>query len=301
MTLQQLIYAVTVAEQGSINKAAQTLFISQSSLSMSLMKLEEEISLTVFRRTNRGIEKTPEGDEFLTYARQIVDQYRLTEARYVEKKEQRRRFSVSSQHYTFAVKAFIEMAKTFSIDEYAFGIYECRTGEVIDNVRHAKSELGILYIDDFNEEIIRKMLADNDLEFTELFACKTFVYMASAHPLANRKMLSLDDLKPYPCLSFDQGSNTPFAMAEEVYSTYHYRQIIKASDRATMLNLMIGLNGYTLCSGILCEELNGSDYVAVPLASDTIMHIGYISRRGVRLSSLGKIYLEELARFSPMA
>ena len=301
MTLQQLIYAVTVAEEGSINKAAQNLFISQSSLSQSLMKLEEEISLTIFRRTNRGIEKTPVGEEFLTYARQIVDQYRLAEARYVDKKETRRSFSVSCQHYTFAVKAFVEMARRFRPDEYAFGIYEGRTSEVIDNVRHAKSELGILYIDDFNESIIRRLLAGNELEFTELFPCRTYVYMAAANPLSEREVLTLEDLKPYPCLAFDQGSNTPFAMAEEVFSTYHYRQIIKVSDRATMLNLMIGLNGYTLCSGIICEELNGSDYVAVPLASDSVMHIGYISRSGVRLSHLGLMYLEELKKFRPLA
>lgn len=227
MTLQQLIYAVTVADQTSMNRAAQALFLSQSSLSASIHNLEQEIGLTIFRRTNRGVSPTPEGEEFLLYARQIVNQYRLAEEKYIYKKESKKSFSVSSQHYTFAVKAFIEMAKRFGPDQYALGIYECKTAEILENVRNYKSELGVLYIDDFNGEILQKLMADNGLEFTELFTCNTYVFLAASHPLANRESLSLEDLEPYPCLSFDQGSNQAFYLAEEVYSTYHYRQIIK--------------------------------------------------------------------------
>lgn len=296
MTLQQLIYAVTVAEWQSINKAAQSLFISQSSLSSSLQNLENEIGISIFSRTNRGVFTTQEGEEFLIYARQIVEQYGLVQEKYVQKKETKKSFSVSAQHYTFAIKAFIEMAKRFSLDKYAFGIYECKTAEIIENVRSYKSELGVIYMDDFNSEILTKLLEDNALEFIELFTCKTFVYLAAKHPLANKKVISLEELAPYPCLSFDQGNNQSFYLAEEVYSTYNYRQIIKASDRATLLNFMIGLNAYTLCSGILCEDLNGTDYCVVPLKSDKIMHIGYIKRQGSVVSSLGKIYIEELKK-----
>ena len=298
MTLQQLTYCIAIADANSINQAAQSLFISQSSLSTSIRKLEQEIGITIFRRTNRGVKVTPEGEEFLVYARQIMDQYRLAEEKYVEKKDVKKSFSVSSQHYTFAVKAFIELAKQFSIDEYAFGIYECKTAEIIENVKSYKSELGVLYIDDFNRDILMKILDENELDFTELFRCSTYVFLAKSHPLSYRETLSLEDLEPYPCLSFDQGQSQAFYLAEEVYSTYHYRQIIKASDRATLLNLMIGLNAYTLCSGILCEELNGTDYQVIPLRSDKIMHIGYISRRGAMISDLGRIYIEELGKCS---
>lgn len=298
MTLQQFIYAVTVAEQASMNRAAQTLFISQSSLSAGIQSLEKETGITIFHRTNRGVTVTPEGEEFLIHAKQIVEQYRLTEEKYVLKQESRKNFSVSAQHYTFAVKAFIEMAKQFSLDQYAFGIYECKTAEIIENVRSYKSELGVIYLDDFNREILTRILSDNGLEFTELFQCRTYVYLAAAHPLADRKEIALEDLAPYPCLSFDQGSSQAFYLAEEVYSTYRYRQIIKASDRATLLNLMIGLNGYTLCSGILCEDLNGTDYRVVPLRSGKLMHIGYIGRRGSVISRLGAIYIAELKKCS---
>ncbi len=298
MTLQQLTYCIAVADSDSINHAALSLFISQSSLSTSIRKLEQEIGVTIFRRTTRGVKVTPEGEEFLLYARQILNQYRLAEEKYIEKKEVKKSFSVSSQHYTFAVKAFIELARQFSIDQYSFGIYECKTAEIIENVRSYKSELGVLYIDDFNRDILMKLLDENELDFTELFRCRTYVFLAKSHPLSDRESLSLEDLGAYPCLSFDQGQNQAFYLSEEVYSTYHYRQIIKASDRATLLNLMIGLNGYTLCSGILCEELNGTDYQVIPLRSDKIMHIGYISRRGSMITDLGRIYIEELKKCS---
>ncbi len=298
MTLQQLTYAVTVAQQASMNRAAQTLYLSQSSLSASIQNLEQEIGLTLFSRTNRGVTVTPEGEEFLLYARQIVEQYRLTEEKYVLKKETKKSFSVSAQHYTFAVKAFIEMAKQYRLEQYAFGIYECKTAEILENVRSYKSELGVLYLDDFNREILLRLIAESGLEFTELFPCRTFVFLAAAHPLAAQPSIAMEELAPYPCLAFDQGRDQAFYLAEEVYSTYHYRQVIKASDRATLLNLMIGLNGYTLCSGILCEDLNGTDYRAVPLRSDKIMHIGYVRRKGSTVSPLGALYIAELKKCS---
>ncbi|MEG0049914.1 MAG: LysR family transcriptional regulator [Clostridia bacterium] len=296
MTLQQLHYVVTVADCASMNRAAQSLFIAQSSLSAGISNLENELGFPLFRRTNRGVTVTPEGEEFLAYARQLVDQYRLTEEKFIYHRESKKSFSVSAQHYTFAVKAFIEMAKRCSPDQYAFGIYECKTSEIIENVRGYKSELGVLYIDDFNGEIISKLLSDNSLEFVELFECNTYVFLASDHPLAKLERLTLEELSAYPCCSFDQGNNQSFYLAEEVYSTYHYRQIIKASDRATLLNLMIGLNAYTLCSGILCEELNGTNYTVVPLDSNKTMHIGYIKRQGSAVSRLGEIYIEELEK-----
>lgn len=298
MTLQQLIYVVTIAETASMNRAAQELFLSQSSLSASVQHLEKELGLTIFRRSNRGVGVTPAGEEFLIYARQIVNQYRLTEEKFIQKKKSKKNFSVSSQHYTFAVKAFIEMAKQFQPEQYAFGIYECKTAEIIENVRSYKSELGVLYLDDFNGEILRRLFVDQGLRFTELFPCKIYVFLAASHPLAGQATLSLEDLQPYPCLSFDQGENQAFYLAEEVYSTWNYRQVIKASDRATLLNLMIGLAGYTLCSGILCEDLNGTDYRVIPLRSDKVMHIGYIQRQDSILSPLGELYIGELKKCS---
>ena len=268
MTLQQLRYAVAIADHKSMNKAAAELFITQPSLSNTIKDLENEIHIEIFIRSNRGIVITPEGEEFLGYARQMLDHYRLIEERYVENAASKKKFSVSMQHYTFAVEAFIRMAKTFGMDEYEFAVHEAKTSEVIENVHLNRSEIGIIYKNEFNEKFIDKILRENELEFNPLFECKIYVYLSKTNPLADKEVVDFEDLQQYPCLSFEQGDNNSFYFAEEVLSTYDYRQIIKADDRATLLNLMVGLNGYTLCSGIICEELNGDEYASVPLNTD---------------------------------
>lgn len=297
MTLQQLRYAITIADCNSMNKAAQALFISQPSLSASIRDLENEIGITIYKRTNRGITITPEGDEFLGYARQVAEQYELINQRYVDKKSVKKKFSVSTQHYSFAVKAFVEMVKQFGMDEYEFAVHETKTYEVIENVKNFKSELGILYLNDFNRKVITKILKENNLVFKELFQCKTYVYLWKGNPLAQKDLITMEDLEEYPCLSFDQGMNNSFYFAEEVLSANVYKKIIKANDRATLLNLMVGLNAYTLCSGIICEELNGNDYKAIPLDSDEVMSIGYITRKNTTMSQLGHKYVDELIKY----
>lgn len=301
MTLAQLRYTIAIAKAGSMNEAAKSLYISQPSLSTAIRELEAETGVEIFRRTNRGIAVTPAGEEFLGYARQVVEQYELMEAKYISKEQSRKKFSVSMQHYTFAVKAFVEMVKQFGMDEYEFEIHETKTYDVIEDVKNCKSEIGVLYINDFNKKVLTKLFHQSGVEFHELLKCHIYVYLWKGHPLASKKEITLEELEEYPCLSFDQGQNNSFYFAEEVLSTYDYKRLIKANDRATFLNLMIGLNGYTLCSGIMCEELNGSDYCAVKLKSDEIMTIGYISRKGVPISPLGKKYLEEISKYKDKA
>lgn len=297
MTLTQLNYAITVANAASMNEAAKLLFISQPSLSAAIKALEEEIGLELFRRTNRGISLTPEGEEFIGYARQVVEQYQLIETKYVSKEQVKKKFGVSMQHYTFAVNAFMEMVKQFGMDKYEFAIHETRTYDVIADVKNYKSEIGILYVNDFNRQVLSKLFREYNLEFHELMDCGIYVYMWKGHPLAKQKEIALEELAEYPCLSFEQGTYNSFYFAEEVLSTYEYKRSIKANDRATLLNLMVGLNGYTLCSGIICEELNGDEYCAVKLASDEVMTIGYLVRKGVAVSELGQKYLEELSKY----
>lgn len=296
MTLQQLKYAIAIADSGSMNEAAKNLFISQPSLSETIKELENEIGIEIFLRSNRGIVITPEGEEFLGYARQVSEQFGLLQSKYIDK-ESKKKFSVSTQHYTFAVNAFIETVKEIGFDNYEFAIHETQTAEVIDNVKNFKSEIGVLYFSSFNEKVLTKLLKENGLEFEELFSCDTYVYLSATHPLASKDKISMKDLDSYPCLAFDQGKNNSFYLAEEMKSTYEYKRIIKANDRATLLNLMIGLDAYTLCSGIICEELNGDHYHAVPLKETEKMRIGYIKRKGARLSTLGEIYVSELKKY----
>ncbi len=297
MTLTQLRYVIAVANANSMSEAARCLFIAQPSLSAAIKELETEIGMELFRRTNRGISLTPEGEEFIGYARQVAEQYELMESKYINQTTIKKKFSVSMQHYTFAVNAFIEMVKQFGMDEYEFAVRESRTYDVIEDVSSFKSEIGILYVNDFNRKVLEKIFKERELEFREILNCHIYVYISKNHPLAKKKTITLDELQEFPCLSFDQGNNNSFYFAEEVLSTYEYKQLIKANDRATILNLMVGLNGYTLCSGIICEDLNGDDYCAVKLDSDEVMTIGYIVRKGVTISPLGQKYLEEIEKY----
>ena len=301
MTLIQLKYAITVAGENSLNDAAKVLFISQPSLSSAIHSLEKEIGFDIFIRSKNGITLTPKGEEFIGYAKSVMEQYELLDAKYISQTNVKKNFSVSMQHYTFAVNAFVELVKQYGMDEYEFEVHETKTYEVIVHVRNHKSEIGILYRNDFNQKVLNKLFSEYGLQFTPLLECGIYVYMWRGHPLAGSEEIKLEELEEYPCLGFAQGEHNSFYFAEEVLSTYDYKRLIKANDRATLLNLMVGLNGYTLCSGIICEELNGSDYCAVKLKSDEMMTIGYLVRKGVAISELGQKYLEEIAKYRDKA
>ena len=302
MTLQQLHYVITISECGSLNKAAEVLYVAQPSLTGAVKEIEKELSITIFNRSGKGVTLTNDGAEFLLYARQVYSQYEDMLEKYGKTGNLKKKFGVSTQHYSFAVKAFVEMVKTFDTSKYEFAIRETKTKEVIDDVSTMKSEIGILYLNDFNRSVIQKLLNSNSLEFHSLINCRAYVYLWKGHPLAKNKSISFEELQEYPCLSFEQGESGSFYLAEEILSTREYQRTIKANDRATMLNLMIGLNGYTLCSGIICEELNGDEYLAVPFVDDEVdkdstMEIGYITKKNMQLSKMGKLYVAELERY----
>lgn len=305
MTLQQLHYVITIAESGSLNKAAEILYIAQPSLSSSMQELEKEIGITVFNRSGRGVTLTQDGAEFLLYARQVYSQYELLMDKYGKSQNLKKKFGVSTQHYSFAVKAFVEMVKDFDTSQYEFAIRETKTRDVIFDVGNLRSEIGILYLSSFNRAAINKLLRAGGLTFHHLINCQAYVYLWSGHPLAKNKSICFEDLKDYPCLSFEQGDASSFYFAEEILSTKEYIRTIKANDRATMLNLMVGLKGYTLCSGIICKELNGDNYLAIPFETNSaeengIMEIGYITKQNMALSSIGKRYIEEIRRYLGM-
>ncbi len=303
MTIQQLNYVITISEKGSLNKAAEVLYVTQPSLTSAVRELEKELGITLFNRGGKGVTLTNDGAEFIQYARQVVTQYDRLLEKYGKGGNLRKKFGISCQHYSFAVKSFVEMVKQFDTDEYEFAIRESKTRDVIEDVTTGKSEVGILYLSDFNRKAIGKFLKSSQLEFHPLIKCEPYVYLWKGHPLANKKSIRLEELRDYPCLSFEQGPSGAFYFAEEILSTYDYIRTIKATDRATMLNLMVGLNGYTLCSGIICEELNGSDYVAVAFEDEEEevaagrMEIGYIVKENMILSQMAEKYIAELQRY----
>ncbi len=293
MTLQQMRYVIAIAETGSFNETAKQLYLTQPSLSGAVKELENELGIEIFSRNNKGVSLTEEGKEFLGYARSVINQVELMEGHYSEG-ARKKHFGVSTQHYTFAVKAFVEMVKGFDMHLYEFAIRETRTMDLIQDVATGRSELGILYLNDFNQKVLEKIFKDKDLQFVEMFSCKGYVYLWRGHPLAGNATISMEDLEEYPCLSFEQGDNASLYLAEEILSTREYKKVIKACDRATLLNLMVGLDAYTLCSGIVCEELNGDDYLAIPLEEDVDMHIGYVIRKHTKLSQIGELYVQSV-------
>ena len=302
MTLTQLHYVITIAKTKSMNKAAELLYVSQPSLSSAIKELEKELGIRIFYRSGKGVTLTSDGEEFLLYAKPIYAQYEDILEKYGKNGVYKKKFGVSCQHYSFAVKAFVDMAKEFDMAEYEFAIRETKTNDVIQDVSTLKSEIGILYLCDFNRKSMGKLFRNADVEFHHLIDCQASVYLYRNHPLATQASISFEDLKGYPCLSFEQGDDSSFYLAEEILATNEYPQMIKANDRATMLNLMRGLNGYTLCSGIICEDLNGEDYIAVPFKDDGInqnstMDIGYLTKKSRMLSPMGERYLQAIRNY----
>ncbi len=296
MTLQQLKYITKIAEIGSISVAARELFISQPSLTKSLSELEKELGITIFNRTNKGIILSKDGEVFLGYARQVLEQTALIEDKYMHQSGGKQEFGVSTQHYSFAVNAFVDLIKEYAQDEYDFNLRETQTYEILEDVAHMKSEIGILYLNDFNETVLQKIMKMNNLDFTELVVAKPHVFIYNKHPLAEREYVTIEDLMDYPYLSYEQGEHNSFYYSEEIFSTKIRRKNIRVRDRATLFNLVIGLNGYTVSSGILDASLNGENIIAVPLKHEGNMHIGYVTRHKWTLSPLGKIYIQALKK-----
>ena len=297
MTLQQLKYIVTVAETGTITEAANHLYISQPSLTNAIHELEKEMHIQIFDRTNKGIRISKEGEDFLGYARQVLEQAAILEDKYKGTSGGKKQFCVSTQHYSFAVNAFVDLIKKYGQDTYDFRLRETQTYEIIEDVAHMRSEIGILFLNDFNESVIRKILKSHELEFHELFVAKPHVFISRKHPLVGKNIITNEELEQFPYLSFEQGEHNSFYFSEEIFSPVERKKNIRVRDRATLFNLLIGLNGYTVCSGVIDKKLNGKDIISVPLADESDMHIGYIThRKGVR-SLLGETYLNMLEKY----
>lgn len=297
MTLQQLKYVIMVAETGTITEAANKLYISQPSLTNAIRELEKEMNVVIFHRTNKGISLSKEGEVFLGYVRQVVEQAMILEDKYKKQEGGKKQFCVSTQHYSFAVNAFVDLIKEYGQDEYDFSIRETQTYEIIEDVAHMRSELGILFMNDFNRTVLQKLLKSQDLKFYPMAVAKPHVFISKYHPLANKAQITNEELEEYPYLSFEQGEHNSFYFSEEIFSVSERKKNIRVRDRATLFNLLIGLNGYTVCSGIIDQKLNGEDIIAIPLVDESEMEIGYITHRKGMLSRLGTSYLEALKKY----
>lgn len=299
MTIQFLKYIVSVAEIGSITEAARQLHISQPSLSAALKEAEKEVGFEIFTRNRSGIALTKEGVELLGYARQVIQEMSLFEDRFILSKPEKQRFCVSTQHYTFTANAFVEMVQKFGQERFEFILNETQTHQILEDVKNRFCDLGVIYLCDRNNTFLRKTMDEMGLCFHELFFVSPHVFLRAKHPLAGKEFVSLKDLQAYPRLNFLQGSYESADFSEEPFSTELSEKEIRVSDRAAIVNLMIGLDGYTISSGIFPKYLQGRQIVSVPLAEKEKMHIGYVLCKGQGLSELGSIYVDALKKYAP--
>lgn len=297
MTIQQLRYVIAIAECGSISMAAERMFVAQPSVSKSVAELEKEMGITIFNRSNKGVYLSEDGTNFLSYARQVIEQTELLERQFKAAAPTRRVFAVSSQHYAFVVNAFVELVKEYGQDKYEFTLRELKTAEIIEDVRTRRSDIGILFMSRFNREVITHILANEDMEFVKLFTAKPHVFISKKNPLAGKKKITLEELKEYTRLTYDQGLKNSFYFAEELHITEESPKNIVVSDRATLFNLLIGLDGYTIASGVLSSDLNGDNIVSIPLVSDEYMDIGYITLKDRPLNAITNRYIEQLRSY----
>ena len=295
MTLTQLKYVIAIAEYGSISLAARQLFVTQPSMTAALRDLEQEIGKDLFVRNSRGVQLTEEGTRFLGYANQVMQQMEMLEERYA-RKDSRRYFAVSTQHYTFTASAFVELVRQYEGEDYEFFLLEERTGKIIENVKNLKSEIGILYLSQLNEAVIRKILKENNLYFSPLFIVKPHVFLFREHPLAGKELLGLPDLEPFPCINFDQGTDNAFYFSEEICSERFLPKHIVVTDRAAVSDLLLELNAYIITTGILPSYLHGQDVIARPLDVEETITVGVIRHADRRMSEIGHTFLKLLQK-----
>ncbi len=301
MTLQHLKYAVKVADVGSMNEAAKQLLISQPSLSAAIRALEKEIDIAIFQRTNKGVFVTAEGSAFLEYARQIVVQYEYIEHQYIYAGEKKKHFAVSAQHYAFAVKAFVNTVRQLDLTQYQTAIRETKTDRIISDVRSFKSELGIIYLSRANESYMKKRLHNENLEFHDLFSCGIYAYLWKGNALAKQQWVTYRQLQVYPYLIFEQGEDSVSFLAEELESRHSFPNVIRTNDRATMMELIREMNAFTVCCGILDDAYKQQGFIAVPVETDEIMKIGYVTVKNAELSPAGQEYVRQLSLFGTQA
>lgn len=295
MTLNQLLYVVEVSKTKSINATAHTLFVSQSCVSTAIRELEDELGIIIFNRTNRGITVTKDGETFIHYANNIIQQCKLLEEKYLGGEEHKRHFSVVMHHSTFAAKAFAGVVKEFGLLDYEYSIYETKTKTVLEQVRSAKSELGILYISTFNQDYYEKIFKELDLIFESIAEYEVYAYIGENHPLAYRDEIDLSELEEYPCLIFDQDENSSFYFYEEIISAYEYKNVIRTSDRATTIDLLQELDGYAVGIGTANDEKSVNGIRAVKIRTDEKINVGYVIREGGCLSEMAEKFIELFA------
>lgn len=298
MTLQQMQYLLEIDRCGSINKAAQSLFVSQSALSSAILEVEKELGITVFHRTNRGIRLTEDGRELLGQILPIVEQSRKLSRYYARRRDTERvHLSVSAQRYPFCAKAFVEFMNSLDAQACQLSLKETDMPAVISDVAAGLSELGVLFVSDLTERAITRTLEEKNLVFEPLVTLRPHVFMRTGHPLSAEASLTVEQLRPYPHIVFTQ-SDSDLNYAEEAVSGSgaDFERLVTVSDRASIYNIMVHTDCVSTGSGVLPAGYADERLIAVPLRDSHDMRLGYVRQRLHRMSEPELHFLEILQR-----
>lgn len=301
LTLQKMRYLVAVAEKGSITGAAGELFVSQPGLTKTIHEVEDEVGIRIFERSSKGITVTKQGEEFLAYVRQVLEQVDLLQEHFMQQGAHKRLFCISSQHYGFAVRAFADLVREYADDRYDFSFRETATYEIVEDVAEMRSALGILYLNDYNETVLRRLFKERNCVFEEVCVTVPHALLSRRHPLAQCESLLPEELAPYPYLCYEQGTHNSLYLAEEMCSSVEPSRTIRVRDRATLCNLLTEVNGYTVSSGGIDREFLHPGLLAIPLRGQGSIHIGYITHRNRLRGPLSRFYLQALRRYTSAA
>lgn len=292
MTIQQCRYVLEIARCGSFSQAAKQLFVAQSSLSFGVKALESELGITIFERSGSGTCLTDEGAEFIKYARQICKNTDLITERYDQ--NIRQKLYIATQHYDFIADIFGKFLTEEGSNAYRFSIREIETYNVIRDVQTAASDIGILAIKDSNLEIMKRYLSRRKLGFTPLLEVRPHVFFRKGHPLEDKKLLTMGDLKDFPYVSYEQGEHNSDYFTEELMDASYIPKHIEISDRATLMNVLLLTDAYTAGTGIMPSALNKGDIVSVPLDTQERYHIGYILNKERKTAEITLKFIDRL-------
>ena len=293
MTIQQCKYVLEIARIGSFSEAAKQLFIAQSSLSAAVKSLERELNIRIFERSNNGVYLTDDGSEFVRYAKEITAADELVARRYSAPHEAEKLF-IATQHYDFIADVFGNFVKNADAERYRYSIKEIETHNVIHEVETAYSDIGIIAIKDGDYDIMKRYLSKRNLSFTPLLEASPHVFFRRQHPLAWAEKLSSAELKDYPYVSYEQGEQTSSFFTEEMTDALYTDKHIEISDRATLMNLLLITDAYTVGTGIMPSALNKGDIVSIPLDSKEHYIIGYLLNDTRKLSPMTKRFIDHL-------
>ncbi len=292
MTIQQCKYILKIAQCGSLNEAAKQLYVAQSSLSVSVKSLEQELNIEIFRRAGGGVHLTEAGVEFVQYARRLVEQSDLILDRFTENR-QLCHLNISTQHYDFVADVFGKLLNETHESHYRFSLREMKTYDVIRETELGFCDIGILAIKDKDRGIMERFIAGKGLTFAPILKALPHVFLRKEHPAAKADVITLEALKDYPYVSYEQGEHSSSFFTEEIAGACSDKQV-EISDRASLMNVLLASDCYTLGTGIMPSLLNCDRIVSIPLESDDFYIIGTVMRADRKPSDLAEKFSEML-------